>query len=260
MLHDRHQLDVGVALLHHVGDELAGQLLPGDMRAVPAAPPGAGMHLVDRDRRLRRLALAAPRHPVGVAPGAGVRIGHHRGGARRRLGLQRHRVGLLRQRAVRAEHVILVHGARLDARDEQLPDAGLHALAHGMARGVPAVEAAHHRHAPRIGRPAGEAHAINAVDGHGLRAQAAAELAMVAFRDQVQVHLAQQQAEAVRILGLLHRGRPVDAHAVAGGLLAISPANRPGVCTGLQRAHGPCRSAVQHLHLLRPRQQAAAGW
>ena len=45
------------------------------------------MDFVDRDRRIRRLPLAARCHPGFVVPAMMVRLRHDRGGARRRFGL-----------------------------------------------------------------------------------------------------------------------------------------------------------------------------
>ncbi len=102
-------------------------------------------------------------------------------------------------------------------RNEQLPDAGLDALAHRVAAPVPTIEVSHYRHALGIGRPNGETHAQDAVDFHHLRAEAAAQLLVSALSDQVKVEFTQQQPEAIRVLSLLHQpARPVDAQAIGG--------------------------------------------
>ena len=54
MLGDRQELDMGEAHVDDIGDQLVGQLVPGQEPAVVAALPGAGMHLVDRHRLAAR--------------------------------------------------------------------------------------------------------------------------------------------------------------------------------------------------------------
>ena len=71
MLHHRHQLDVRVAHLAHVGHERVGQLAVAQepVALLGNATPRAEVHLVDRHRALapavERRAIA---HPVVVAP------------------------------------------------------------------------------------------------------------------------------------------------------------------------------------------------
>ena len=55
MLADRQQLDMGEAHVLDVGDQLVGELVIGEEAVAVLAPPGAEMHLVDRDRRGARL-------------------------------------------------------------------------------------------------------------------------------------------------------------------------------------------------------------
>src|SRR3569623_480773 len=88
-----------------------------------------------------------------------------------------------------------------------------------MSSAVPQVEVAHHQHTPRIRRPHREAGPGHAVYVHRIGSQAAAQLEMPSFGQQMHVELAQQQAEAVRVFGNLHlfaavRRRPGDAQAV----------------------------------------------
>ncbi len=59
-----------------------------------------------------------------------------------------------------------------------------------MTAAIPAVEAADHRDPAGIGRPHGKAHTGDAVDRMDLGAEGAAEVAMVAFIEQLQVHFA----------------------------------------------------------------------
>lgn len=94
---------------------------------------------------------------------------------------------------------------------------------HRVAAAVPLVEVADHRHAPGIGCPHGKAHAGHIVLPHGLGTQAAGQFPVPAFGDQVQVQVAQQQAEGVGVFRFLHRfmagaGRPDHAQPVGAGV------------------------------------------
>jgi hypothetical protein len=60
------------------------------------------------------------------------------------------------------------------------------AQAHRMAAPVPDVEIADHRDPPGIRCPHGETHAIDAIDGLQLGAEATAQIAVIAFGEQVQ--------------------------------------------------------------------------
>ena len=69
------------------------------------------------------------------------------------------------QRLARAgDQRIFVDGAGFDARDEEFPDPGAEAAAHGVAGCVPAVEITDDRDMGGIGRPDGEEYAGDAVD------------------------------------------------------------------------------------------------
>ena len=84
-----------------------------------------------------------------------------------------------------------------------------------MATAIPDIEVAHHRNTPGVRRPYGEAHTLHAIDRGHLRAQAVAEVAVIAFGKQVQVHFPQQQLlEAVRVFGDLFATGPLDLQQV----------------------------------------------
>jgi hypothetical protein len=78
------------------------------------------------------------------------------------------------------------------------------AQAHDVAAAVPLVEVAHHRNPRRIRRPHRKAGAGHVIDLHGTRAQAVGQLAVTTFLQQMQIQLAQQQAESIGVFGLLH--------------------------------------------------------
>ena len=107
--HHRQQLDVGEAHVLGVGRQLVGQLAVGQ-RAVAlerVQPPGAEVDLVDRHRARRARSLAPLREPLLVRPRV-LRVVHDRGGLGRDLGLERDRVGLQPDLAVRGEDLVLV--------------------------------------------------------------------------------------------------------------------------------------------------------
>ena len=126
VVHHRQQLDVREAHVLHVRRQLVGELEVGE-RAVAlerVEPPGAEVDLVDRHRRVQRCLIAPVRQPLGVLRAPAVsRLRHHRRGLRRQLGLLRVRIGLEQQVVVGGQDLVLVAGAGLDVREEQLPDA-----------------------------------------------------------------------------------------------------------------------------------------
>ncbi len=196
VLGDRHQLDVREAEVLDVRGQLLGQLPVGQ-----AGTPGRQVHLVDGEGRLVHRPRAPLLLPRAVAPDV-VRGVHDRGGGRRRLGAPGHRVGAHRERAVGPGDLELVQRALADARQEQLPHPRAAQRAHRMGRAVPVVEVADHAHAPGVGRPDGEAGALDALVGHRVRAQRVPQLLVPALADQVQVQLAEGGQEAVRVVDL----------------------------------------------------------
>ncbi len=194
MLGDRHQLDVGEAHVAHVGQQVLGQLRIAEIAVGVAALPGAEMDLVDRDRFVGHLRVAARRMDVGQRP-------DHRGRVRRALGGERVRVGLLGQHlAVRAAHSELVERARVQAGHEELPDARAVAQAHRMTAMIPVVEVADQRDAARVGRPHREGDAVGIVDPPPVRAELLVGAMVRAFGQQIDVVVAEHQGEAIRVV------------------------------------------------------------
>src|SRR5581483_3070255 len=99
-------------------------------------------------------------------------------------------------------------------RDGQLPHARFDAFAHRVAAAVPAVEIADDGDASGVRRPDREAYALDVAVLHLLRAEHASDLAMIAFGEQIQIHVAEQHAEGIWILGFLHAAGPLDAQQV----------------------------------------------
>src|SRR5690348_6926299 len=114
------------------------------------------------------------------------------------FGAQRERIGFEgKDVAVHAFDLILIESAGAEVREEELPDADAEMAAHRMAAAVPLVELTHDADAARVRRPHGEDDAVDTVDGCFVRAEAAVELEMVAFGDEVEVHRAEKRREAV---------------------------------------------------------------
>ena len=142
-----------------------------------------------------------------------------RGGCRRRLGLPRNRIRLLRDaRATRADDVVFVARPRADARHEQFPHAGRVAHAHRMAPGIPGIEIADDCDPPRIGCPYRKTHARYAIDRHRLGAECAGKLEVTPLVEQMQVELAEKRAECIRVLSVLHAARPRDPQQIGLGV------------------------------------------
>ena len=112
------------------------------------------MHLIDGDRRVGRLALAARLHPGVVAPAVIVRLRNDGSGAGRRLGLSGDGVGLPRRPdPARTGDVVFVSRSRRHAGNEQLPDSAAVAHAHGVPPAIPGIEIADDGDARGVRRP-----------------------------------------------------------------------------------------------------------
>ena len=177
------------------------------------------MHLVDRDRRIRRVPRGARAHPLVVAPAERRRARHHGGGGGRHLGLLRERIGLLRQaHAAGADDVELVARASATRGTNSSQTPAAMAQPHRMAPRVPGVEIADDRDAARVRRPDGKARAAHAVDRHRIGAERFGELEVPPFVEQVQVEVAEHGPERIGVLGLLHGAGPGDAQQIGRAL------------------------------------------
>jgi len=256
VLGHRHQLQVRVAHLAGIGDQLIRQFAVGEKGVPVLAPPRAEMHLVDRHRALEGAPRRARAHPRLVAPLVPVQVGHDRRRAGAQLRVESVRIGLLDVVAVRPRaQVVFVRLAHAHAGDEQLPDAAVRVIAHGMHARVPAVEAADHAHAVGVGRPHGEPHARHTVQSVRVRAELLVALQVAALAEQVQVIIGEHRREGIRIderLALALVGH--DLHAVARRLCR-------GGNGGLEEAfvaqavHGDCLAGSAEHH----RRRAGAG-
>jgi hypothetical protein len=279
-----HQLDVRVALLEHVRDQLVGELAPVEerRRATVVATPRAGMQLVDVDRLRERVALGAGAHPLAVGPVVALERGDDRAVAGPQLHGEAVRVGLEDAAAAVRAQLVLVLGAGPHPRNEQLPDARRAASLHGVPAAVPEVERPHHAHALRIRCPHREARAVESVEGDRVCAELVVDAVVVALAEQVQVEVRQLRREVVGVVtGDLVAVGVVDAQSVGmqratvghapleqagrvdarerSGRRAVLPADLDPLGVGLERAHEAQRQFVLALDLVVAEQRARLG-
>jgi hypothetical protein len=224
-----------------VGGELVGELEVGQRAVVleRVQPPRAEVDLVDRDRALQRVALAARAQPLLVGPLVPGLV-HDGRGLGRDLGLEGHRVGLQADLAVLGEDLELVVVPAPDAGQEDLPDAARAERAHRVRAAVPVVEVADDGDRLRGRRPDGERGAAHAVELEHVRAQLLPQLLVAALADEVQVELADRRQEPVRVLG---RHLPV----AVGDLVGVGERQRRLREAGLEDAG---RVDLLHRHRL----------
>ena len=157
------------------------------------------MHLVDRDRA-RCHGRDAWRRSIHSSSRPLVRrLEDDRRRARRHLGRARDRVGLQAHDAVGAAELELVGGPRLDARDEELPDAGRPERAHRVRAPSQTLKSPTTPTARADG-----AHTANAVPATPSTSRTCAPSTspsslVAALADQVQVELAERRQERVRV-------------------------------------------------------------
>jgi len=253
---------MGEAQLLHIGNQALSQFAPVVLachfaRLVQLDLPGTHVQLIDRQRCSSLLLLDSRLHPFVVLPVHLQGLGNLRSRVGRQLSGQRHGVGLERQDPIGAEYFVLVGRTRLQTWDKDLPHAGRMAQAHRMPATVPDIEVAHHRDPPRIRRPHGEAHTLNAIDAGHLGPQATAEIAVITFSEQVQVHFTEQQLlEAVRVFGDLFTAGPLDFQQVRLPGLEL-PDKQPRDLARVQAADRLAAVARQHLDAQGLRQERA---
>ena len=119
MFRQRHELHVREAFLLHVGNQLVGKLTV----VVHVLAPAGGVHLIDADRSVMRVAGRAFGHPIGIIPFMGG-FDHDGSGARRNLVGALHRIGLHGPFVIGVEDFILVDFAGLNAgmNSSQMPE------------------------------------------------------------------------------------------------------------------------------------------
>ncbi|MNV13562.1 hypothetical protein D3C71_1042100 [compost metagenome] len=243
MLAHRQQFHMAEAQLQHIGDQRVGQLVPVQHGATGTTTPRTGMQFIDGDRSGRIGRTRA--HPRLVLPRMAHLRTHHRCGARQRLALARHRVGLVGQvRAVGGDDLELVARTGDHARYEDLPDTGLRPEPHRMTPAVPVVELAQHRHPACVRRPDRKAHALHALVHGQPCAQTGADAVRVARRDAGKQRRIQLRAEPEHILDLLLMRAPVHPQQCHSCTLACGPEHALAQCR--HRLPAPARVAPLH--------------
>src|SRR6185437_607593 len=153
------------------------------------ATPRAQVELVHGPRCVLGVGAPAVLHPLAITPLI-REIPDDRGGARRLLGEEGIRVGLVhRVSAVARDDVVLVERPGADAVDESGPDAGgVRARFQAMTRGIPAVEFADYGNGGRVGRPDGEMRSARAFRGaDGMRTELFIRPDVRAFAEEIDV-------------------------------------------------------------------------
>ena len=131
---------------------------------------------------------------------------------------------------MRAFDFVFVTRAGSHAGKEYLPDAGAGVQPHRVAAPVPGVEIADHADAPGIRRPDGEIRARYAVHDGRMRAHFLEGAKVASFRVQIEIQLAKDRAERIRIVDR-------DVGCAASNLQPIRKAP-PTLCDGAGKE--PC--------------------
>ena len=185
MLHDRHQLDVREAELHHVLAELVREVAPPE-----ALPPRGGMHLVHRHRRGERIRRRTSRQPLRVGPGVTRAVQDRRGGGGR-LCPERKGVGLDPGHTVGAAHRKLVRVALTRVRRDAGPHARRRLRLERIGALAPEVPVPDDRDRPCVRRPHGKPRAGLVVER--VPPELLPEALVAALAEQVEVELARSR-------------------------------------------------------------------
>ena len=203
MFRDGQQFEMGEAHVDGIGDQPVAEFVPGEEAATigaVAAHPGPEVHLIGRHRLAVLCAIGAGLQVEVVAPGEMADTGDDGGGGGAQFRAEAEGVGLQRQQmAVAADDLVFIDHALADIGDEDLPQAGIDALAHLVATAVPGVEVADDGDAPGIGGPDGEMYAADVFMDGDMGAEPVVELAVGAFEQEVIIHRAKDRAEGIGV-------------------------------------------------------------
>ena len=155
IFHDGQQLDMRIAHILDIGNQLRRKLLIIEIAAVFMPFPRACVDLVDIDRAFDRGLLCGAGTIERVMPLEAVRRIDHAGGVRQRAAAVPVRVGLVDCAAVRAGHAVFICLPGLCVDRDGLPYA-LRDLPHGKILCVPEIEVADDAHRLRVRRPDAE--------------------------------------------------------------------------------------------------------
>ena len=223
----RQQFDVRESHRRCITDQIVGELVIGEIPVALGPFPRTEVHFVDRHRRVPVVRFRTAREPVTVAPVAFRGFAHDRRRCRRMLRCKGKRIGFERkQRAVGAEQLVFINGARAHVGQENLPHPGADLLAHRVTAAVPIVEIANDGNPLRIRCPNRKPDAVDAVHLHRVRAEFLVKPPVRAFSHQVNVDFAEDRTEAIRIFDVARGVADRESQPVRK---ALAPA---GNCTG----------------------------
>ena len=175
MFHDGHELDMRIAQVLHVGNQVR-QPVPVGQPAVPSsvfAAPGArrGLRRWTSGNAASR-ALGARFEPVRIVPLVAIDIADDRGGVRPQFCSEPVRIGFQPEVMPDArKNLEFVERALVQPGHEEFPDPTRAAIAHGLHAPVPEIEIADDAHPLGVRRPDGEMHASDARNFANMRAE-----------------------------------------------------------------------------------------
>ena len=239
MLHNRHQLHMGISHILHVFrkhwsdlpvvvelPDLLGRFfrrIPILRRIRPVSvcrrqrriravlfclrlPPGAQMHFIDKKRLFLVIRLLSLFQPGSIRPFEAGQIRDNRSRIGAELSSVRIGVRLQHGKTAFRLNLIFIAGAGPDSRNKELKNACLLNPPHGMPAAIPEVEISHYAHTARIGRPHGKISTFYPLDGHGMRSHLFIQRIMNSRLELVQVliriHL---RLKTVGVFQLLNR-------------------------------------------------------
>src|SRR5712692_7260970 len=223
MLGDRQQLDVRIAHLLYVFDQLVSKLTICQIAAAffGRSHPRAEMHFVNGNRRVECVLPGALAHPGFVAPLILVNLVHDGGCLRAALEIERVRIGLSNDQAETPPlDFELVESLFSDSGNENLPEARSRMKPHWVTPAVPVIEVADDTDALRVGRPHSEVDSANAVDDSHVRTELFVVAIVSAFGHQMKIVIREQGREAVRVVKLPRVSEAVGSLQAIGESLA----------------------------------------
>ena len=139
VFHDRQELDMGVAHILDVGDELRGQLFIIQVAAVVVPLPGSGVDLVDIDRPADGGLLCHAGAVGAVMPAEAVRRVDDAGGLRQRAAAVAVGIGLVDRPAGAALHAVFIGLSLFGVGGDGFPHTAVQ-LPHGKILCVPEIK------------------------------------------------------------------------------------------------------------------------
>ena len=155
IFHDGQQLDMRIAHILDIGNQLRRKLLIIEIAAVFMPFPRACVDLVDIDRTFDRGLLCGAGTIERVMPLEAVRRIDHAGGVRQRAAAVCVGIGLVDYAAVRAGHAVFIGLSCLRIDGDGLPYA-LRDLLHGKILRIPEIKVADDAYGLRVRRPDAE--------------------------------------------------------------------------------------------------------